>query len=229
MKIVTINKKVLLAVLSFALLLSAVIVAFDVASMPAVASNGMTVVIDAGHGGRDGGVRGSVTGVAESEINLAIAKSLRHFLRESGYSVVMTRENADGLYGGVTSGFKSADMRARRDIINSAAPDLVVSVHQNFYPRAEPRGAQVFYAPESETGKEAAELMKGVLKGALPHSDRIAKPGDYYIIQCTDYPSLLIECGFMSNPEDEKLLVSAVYQQKVAFAIAAGVKLILGG
>lgn len=228
MKIITINKKFVIVCLAFVLVVSSVIVALNFAfELPAVASNGLTVVIDAGHGGRDGGVSGVVTGTHESEINLAIAKSLKHFLKENGYKVVMTRENADGLYGNVTSGFKRADMLARKNIINFAQPDLVISIHQNFYPRLEPRGAQVFYAPKSEEGKTIAEKMKGVLKGALPESDRTIKSGDYYILQCTEYPSLLIECGFLSNAEDEKLLVTAVYQEKVAYAIYAGVKLIL--
>lgn len=227
MKILTINKRFIIVCLSFALIVTAVIAAATADFAPSAASNGMTVVIDAGHGGRDGGVSGKTTRVTESEINLAVAKSLKHFLREAGYNVVMTRENMDGLYGSVTSNYKRADMQKRKQIINDAAPNLVVSIHQNFYPRSEPRGAQVFYAPSSEDGKTAAEQMKGVLKGALPSSDRQIKGGDYYILQCTEYLSILVECGFLSNAEDEALLVTAAYQEKVAFAIAAGVKLIL--
>ena len=226
MKIITLNKRILIFCLAFVLVTASFFVGFTAAASPAVTANGMTVVIDAGHGGRDGGVKG-VTGAEESGINLAISKSLRHFLREAGYKVVMTRENADGLYGNVTSGFKRADMTARKDIINEAEPDLIISVHQNSFPQKEYRGAQVFFAPNSEGGREMGDKMQSVLNGALPASDRVAKGGDFYILQCTQYPSLLVECGFLSNYEDEKLLMSSAYQEKVAYSITVGVRLIL--
>ena len=189
------------------------------------APNGKTVVIDAGHGGRDGGVSGTSTGIKESDINLAVAKSLRHFLEWNGYRVVMTRQNSDGLYGMAGGSKKLADMEARRKIIENAKPDLVVSIHQNSFPSAAVQGAQVFYAPGSKEGVGYAKTAQSVLNNALGHK-RIEKPGDYFILQCAAAPALLIECGFLSNPEEERLLASANYQEKVAYAIYTAIQLI---
>ena len=221
------KKRTVIAAAAIAAAVMAFVAACIIAASaaPAVSPNGMTVVIDPGHGGRDGGVVGSSTGEKESDINLGIAKSLRHFLREAGYEVVMTRESdvdlaTDG------EGFKKSDMLARKAIIDEAAPDLVVSVHQNFYPMKDVHGAQVFYAASSSEGREYAERMQSVLNASLD-CDREAKSGDYYILQCSSSPSLLVECGFLSNPTDEANLVTAAYQQKVAYAIATGVRSLL--
>lgn len=119
-------------------------------------------------------------------------------------------------------------MEARRDIISDAQPDLVVSVHQNFYPLSSVRGAQVFYSADSEESKAIAESVQGTLNSAL-EGDRVAKTGDYYILNCTEYPSVLVECGFLSNPEEEKLLVTAVYQEKVAYTLFSAIHSLLGG
>lgn len=190
-------------------------------------SNGMTIVLDAGHGGIDGGVVGRTTSTPEAEINLAITKSLRHFLLEKGYNVILTRKNYDGLYGLTSKNKKLDDMKKRKEIISEAQPNLVISIHQNFFPRSNQRGAQVFYAPNSEIGAEMAKSMQQFLNSNLEASKRNSAKGDYYILQCTDYPSLLIECGFLSNPEDEALLVQATYQEKVAYTIFCGIEQIL--
>jgi len=201
-------------------------VTLGVRSVQASGLNGKTVVVDAGHGGIDGGVVGAVSGVREAEINLAIARNLRGFLESKGYRVVMTRNSADGLYGLNTRNRKLADMEARRRIINNASPDLVVSIHQNSFPSPTVRGPQVFFSHSCETGESKANLMQSVLNSSLS-SDRIAKRGDFFILECSPYPSLLIESGFLSNPEEEQLLISPEYQEKVAYAIFSGIHLIL--
>ncbi len=198
-----------------------------VTSAYSVPKTGKTVVIDAGHGGADGGVVGVTTSVKESDVNLAIARQLKHFLKTKGYDVVMTRTTTDGLYGMTTKNKKLKDMQERKKIIENANADLVVSVHCNSYPRRDQKGAQVFYAPGSENGKAMADAMQNVLKSTLG-TDRSAMSGDYYILQCSATPSLLVECGFLSTPSDEKLLVSWSYQEKVAYAIFTGVHAILG-
>lgn len=227
MILVSAKKKTLAVVLAAVLVIAAGVTAVILPSAltPAAASNGMTIVIDPGHGGRDGGVVGRTTGVKESDVNLGVSKSLRHFLREAGYNVVMTRETDEDLSSGEGS-FKKSDMLARKRIIENAKADLVVSVHQNFYPRKDIKGAQVFYAPNSETGADYASRIQSVLNDSLG-SDRVAKSGDYYIIQCSDVPSVLVECGFLSNPEEESLLVTAEYQQRVAYALSAAIRAIL--
>ena len=215
-------------ILVLAVILSCVMLSYASAEVSSVPKIGKTVVIDAGHGGVDGGVSGVNTGVKESEINLAIAKSLKHFLVRNGYDVGMTRENNDGLYGLSTKNKKLRDMEARRDIIKEAQPDLVVSVHQNFYPLSSVRGAQVFYCLEGEESKKIAESVQDTLNSSL-EGDRVAKTGDYYILNCTEYPSILVECGFLSNPEEDKLLATAVYQEKVAYTLFCAIHSLFGG
>lgn len=225
---IIIKKKTILIVLAGLIVFGGLTaLCLTAAITPAVASNGMTIVIDPGHGGIDGGVVGVNTGKKESDVNLGISLSLRHFLREAGYTVVMTRESDVDL---AESGqpFKKSDMQARKKIIDDASPDFVLSVHQNSYPRKDISGAQVFYAPGSEQGKENANKVQSVLNGALS-SDRVAKSGDYYILQCSGAPSLLVECGFLSNPTEEALLVTTEYQQKVAYALCTSIRMLLEG
>lgn len=198
------------------------------AAASSVPYNGKTVVLDAGHGGRDGGVVGASTGSKESDINLAIVKAAESFLTAKGYRVVLTRKNSEGLYGVFSKNKKLADMEKRRQIIEDARPDLVVSIHQNSYPGARTTGPQVFYSPDSdeEKSKQIAQSVQSTLNSALS-GKRVAAKGDYYILECTKFPSVLIECGFLSNPEEERLLVSAEYQQRLAYAVFSAVHLIL--
>lgn len=227
MKLIMTKKRAVLA-LAVAVLAVALIITLAAViphTVSAVAPNGKTVVIDVGHGGADGGVVGPVTGVKESEINLGVAKSLRHFLREAGYAVVMTREkDVDLAVDG--EDFKKSDMRARKKIIEDASPDLMVSIHQNFYPLRSVHGAQVFYAATSEVSKGYAERMQEVLNATLD-SDRVAKSGDYYVLTATACPALLVECGFLSNAEEERKLVTPEYQREVAYSVYTGINAIL--
>ena len=186
-----------------------------------------TVVIDAGHGGIDAGVHGIKTNVKESDINLSIARKLKTHLTQAGYNVVMTRVNSDGLYGMASKNKKLKDMERRKEKIEEAKPDLVVSIHCNQYPRASVRGAQVFYAPDSEAGKTSAAVVQSLLNTNLEASKRVEAPGDYYILQCSQYLSLLVECGFLSSPDDEKLLIDADYQDKVAYTVFSGIHAVL--
>ena len=188
--------------------------------------NGKTVVIDAGHGGFDGGVVGVNTGVKESDINLAISQQLQTILQNRGYRVVMTRTTQDGLYGRTAQNRKMADMRVRERIINDASPDVVVSIHQNSFPSPNVRGPQVFFSNQCESSPEFASIMQEVLNYTL-ESDRLSKRGDFFILECSPYPSILIESGFLSNPEDEALLVTQDHQNKIATAIANGIHLFL--
>ena len=227
MRSLIIKKSTLVIVAALVLAAAGIISAACASSaVHTAASNGMTVVIDPGHGGADGGVVGTDTGEKEADINLGISLSLRHFLREAGFTVVMTRDKDVDLAEAGES-FKQSDMRARRDIINAAEPDLVISVHQNSYPLRSVSGAQVFYSASSETGREYAERMQSVLNTALS-CDRAAKSADYYILECSQYPSVLVECGFMSNPEEESRLVTPEYRRKVAYALYSCIVTVLG-
>ncbi|MCL2234394.1 MAG: N-acetylmuramoyl-L-alanine amidase [Firmicutes bacterium] len=208
---------------SFLLVLS-----FATSSATVAPSNGFVIVVDAGHGGHDGGATGVATGARESDINLAIARSLRGFLLQNGFEVVMTRSTRDGLYGSARTGRKMRDMEERRRIINSASPDLVVSIHQNSFPSPRERGPQVFHAPNSDAGKVAAQTMQQTMNAAL-NSTRHARGGDYFILQATNYLSILVESGFLTNPEEDRLLNTAQHQEKIAFTIFKGIVSILMG
>jgi len=221
----TVKKRII--VLSLVCVLAVGLVV-GVVALPAeeTVGRGKTVVIDAGHGGEDGGVVGSSTGIKESDVNLAVAKKLRDVLVEGGYNVVMTRTTDTALHGSALGSKKLADMRKRKEIILEAQPDLVVSIHQNYYPSDYVKGVQVFYAPNGKSYDEAAVMQK-ILNRQLGGS-RVEAKGDYYIVQCTPYPSVLVECGFLSNPEEEALLVTSEYQQRVAYALYSGINFILG-
>ena len=192
----------------------------------------MRIVVDAGHGGIDGGVTGRITGVKESELNLAIAFKLTQELEEMGFEVTMTRKTSAGLYDTTAKGFKKRDMQRRKEISEQARPSLIRSVHQNFYPANTSRGGQVFYHEENKGGKLFAEGIQAALntlyEGQGAKGRKVAK-GDYFMLQCYACPSVIAECGFLSNAEDERLLRSGIFQSAVAKAIAVGVVNYLSG
>ena len=192
----------------------------------------MRIVVDAGHGGADGGVSGKTTGVKESDLNLAIAYRVSDVLTDMGFEITMTRKTEAGLYGTATKGFKKRDMQRRKEIIESVDPMLVLSIHQNRYPARSVRGGQVFYARESERGKALALSVQAELNelyGKEKVKERKAAVGDYFILNCADCPSVIVECGFLSNPLDEKLLTTEIWQKKLAESIATGVVNYLSG
>ncbi len=183
-----------------------------------------TVVLDAGHGGIDGGVVGINTGMKESDVNLSLTRILAARLEDAGLNVVLTRKTEAGLYGAATSGYKRRDMKARAEVIKKNTPALVISVHQNFFSLHDRRGAQVFYRKGFKQAKTLACLIQtsfNEMEECVKKSDALV--GDYYILNCSDYPSVITECGFLSNAEDEKLLVTKEYQEKIAAAITVGV------
>jgi len=183
------------------------------------------IVIDAGHGGADDGVKGIKTGVEESELNLLYARELQSYFESAGFKVVMTRSGPDGLYGVLSPGFKKRDMKRRREIIETAAPDIVLSVHMNFYKPQARRGLQAFYAESGSSKALAISIQNAVNQNVnLPRTGRNLTElyGDYYILKCTDAPSVLVECGFLSNKEDEALLLTDDYRKELCYFIFSG-------
>lgn len=213
--------------LGLACVFLSVILAFGVCIFALTASASesvrLTVVIDAGHGGIDGGVVGIESGVKESDINLDLSRRLMRSFEDAGFYVVMTRETEAGLYGTATAGYKKRDMKKRSDIIHENNPALVISVHQNFFSMRSRRGAQVFFRETNERSKTLACLIQASLND-MPECVKKTDPlkGDYYILNCNDYPSVIVECGFLSNAEDEAMLLSGDYRDKLAAAISAG-------
>lgn len=228
MFIIVKKQTVLAAVLALVTLSSAIVLMSPIVSKPVSGRIGRTVVIDAGHGGVDVGVVGRTSGAKESDINLEIARALKSVLADNGYTVVMTRDSGDGLYGLSSKNRKLKDMQTRKSIIDNAKADIVVSIHQNYYPLSSVRGAQVFYAKDSDDARAMAEEMQRMLNVNLDDCSRSAMQGDYYILSCSETPALLIECGFLSSPEDEKLLLSPEYRKKIAYTIYCGITSIVG-
>ena len=186
-----------------------------------------TIVIDAGHGGRDGGSMG-VNGSIEKELNLEYAKTLQKLLEKAGVNVVMTRTNDDGLYSEDADNKKLIDMRKRREIINDVCPDLVVSVHMNSFPLDSCKGAKTFYQIGSDVSFNAAKTIQNSLNYYIENASNTVSAGDYYILNCTPYTSVLIECGFVSSPEEERLLGTKEYREEFMYRVYCGIMMYLG-
>lgn len=185
-------------------------------SMPVSKKN---IVIDAGHGGWDPGkVRSD--GIVEKDINLKIAAKLQKYLEQGGSYVITTRVDDKAL-----SDKKRADLGERKNIANNNEVDLLISIHQNSFPKPSAKGAQVFYFNKSEQSKILADCIQSKIKEfADPNNDRIAKANtDYYILKQTKVPAVIVECGFLSNDEENKKLNDEQYQEKIAWAIYMGV------
>ncbi len=217
---------------SFLIVLSVIIAAGTVCGLcagfaakhaSAVNPNMPTVVIDAGHGGIDNGVQGIKTKTDEADINLAIARFLKGQFTNAGFNCVMTRNNEAGLYDNTSKGFKMRDMQKRKQIIEESNADMVISVHQNFCPLPSKRGGIVFFEKSSDVSGALASKIQTELN-SLPQCKKPtgAMYGDYYMLKCTQSPSVIVECGFLSNEEEDKLLNDESYQRAVAYAIFKG-------
>lgn len=186
------------------------------------------VVLDAGHGGIDCGCSGTVTKANERDINLKITQKLGSFLENLGLKVVYTRTNTDGLYGTFASGFKKRDMQARCEIIKATNPDLVVSIHLNSYTSPLASGAQVFYKIGSNVSQELGQLLQDIFVEKVEGSRKSSMPGDFFMLNCTSTPGILVECGFLSNPTEEQKLITDEYQEHLAYTIACGIVAFFG-
>ena len=186
------------------------------------------IIIDPGHGGMDSGAVNQY-GENEAPINLEISKYLMTFLDSTGFNVEMTRYNSRGLYnesGNTTiREKKNEDLHNRIKIINESKADLVISVHLNSFTQSQYYGAQTFYKNKCEESKAAAEIIQQNLRNFLDkNNDRVPQSKrDVKVIDNSNTPIVLVECGFVSNPEEGKLLSTPQYQEKVAWAIYAGI------
>ena len=179
---------------------------------------GKLVVLDAGHGGFDPGAIGRVTGVEEDELNLAVANALAELLEARGYRVLKTRSDDKAI-----AGTKVMDMDRRRDIIEKSGADAAISIHMNAIQQGTVRGPVAIYYEGSDEGKLLAQCMQRALNESLmPPKPKQAASGSYFILKAGSMPSCIVECGFLTNAEEERLLMEADYQQQVALAIADG-------
>lgn len=189
--------------------------------------NGVTIVIDAGHGGRDGGCIG-VNGSIEKELNLKYALSLKQKLVKLGYRIVLTRENDNGLYSPLANDKKLSDMNERMKIIKNANPNLVISIHMNSFQDSSVYGANCFYKIDDQSSKTCASLIQKSLKTYCNALTENVKQGDFFLLNCSYYTSVLLECGFISNPQEESNLNNTDYMNKFTDAVSNGIMLYFG-
>ncbi len=185
------------------------------------------ITLDAGHGSPDGGAVGS-GGTQEKDVNLAIVLKLREVLEGRGAEVVLTRSGDSAIYDPDAETIrekKVSDMHNRLDIINNSGSDLFISIHMNAFSDKSQSGLHVFYSrnhPETEAIAAAIQDRISELTGAKVHTVKAASES-LFLMKDPKPPSVLVECGFISNPDEEKLLNDDEYQAKIAFAIADAV------
>ena len=180
-----------------------------------------TIVIDAGHGGEDGGAT-SVSGVLESQVNLEIAQKADALLMLLGFQTKMVRDSDTAIYDASASTIrekKISDLRNRVQLVNETPNALLLSIHQNTYSDGRYAGAQVFYGA-SDGSRQLAEMTQETLRKLLdPENNRQAKPAEtVYLMQNVQCTAILVECGFLSNEAEDLKLQSASYQKKLALA-----------
>lgn len=187
-----------------------------------------TIVIDAGHGGMDGGAVG-VHKELEKDINLSIASTLNEMLKAGGYSTVMVREDDRSVHDPQYTSArqqKISDIKNRLKLAEGTADAIFVSIHQNQFGQSKYYGAQMFYSTNNPEGKILAETLRLQFKTLLqPENERETKPAqkNLYILHHATCPAVLVECGFLSNPAEAELLASEDYQRQVAFTIYTGI------
>jgi N-acetylmuramoyl-L-alanine amidase len=200
-------------------------------SMP---TTNKVIVLDAGHGGIDPGTMNDDKTILEKDINLAITLKLRELIESSGGVVILTREDDSSLY--VEEGNKSIkqkyneNLRNRRALIQESEADLFLSIHMNALSGVKNAskyyGAQTFYATTDENSKTLAQIVQEELKRVVDEDNerKIKSGSDKYILKENSMPSILIECGFLSNEKEANLLTTEKYQEKIAWAIYVGIQ-----
>ena len=191
----------------------------------ALAAQPVTIILDAGHGGEDGGTT-SASGLRESQINLAISSRLEQLLALCGMEPTMIRQEDRSVSteGDTVSQRKISDLKNRVKTVEQFPNAILVSIHQNHFSEEKYRGAQVFYAPTHQS-KELAQFTQEMLRTALdPSNQRQIKPADtVYLMQKVQCPAILVECGFLSNPQEAALLDTVDYQKKLTCALAGAI------
>lgn len=187
-----------------------------------------TVIIDAGHGGEDGGTS-SEDGVVEKDINLSISRYLTEILRCYGYNVIMTRSTDEQIGDNSLPTIrqrKISDVRKRLELTKQFPDALFVSIHQNHYSSPRYSGAQVFYSPKSPLSKLLADTVQGSIVSLVQKDNtRMIKEigTNVYLLYNCESPAIMVECGFLSNPDESELLATTDYQKKIAFSVACGI------
>lgn len=189
--------------------------------------SGKTVVIDAGHGKPDEGAQSS-RGTTEAETNLKIALKLQNLLEQSGSSVILTRSDENAIYDLDAKTLKQkkiSDIHNRVKIGNESSADIFVSIHLNKIPQQQYDGWQTFYNVQNQDGQKLAVAIQNNLNKAIQkENNRVAKSIDnIYIVKHIEIPTTIVECGFLSNPDEEKKLLEDEYQNRLAWGIYNGI------
>ena len=187
----------------------------------------ITVIIDAGHGGEDGGAE--VDGVLEKDINLSIADKLADTLRLCGVRVTEIRDEDISVYDDSAQTLrekKVSDLKHRVEIVNGSENNILVSIHQNKFDNSAYSGAQVFYSSNNDKSRVLAESIRNSVVSLLQNDNtRELKPAnsDIYLLDNATVPAVIVECGFLSNDEERAKLLDSGYQNEMAYSIAMGV------
>ena len=228
---IVLNKKTIrIAILSiFTLVFGFALISDQKETVPTVALpvSGKTIVIDAGHGKPDEGAESS-RGTTEAETNLKIALKLQNLLEQSGSTVILTRSDENSIYDIDSKTLrqkKISDIRNRVKIGNESSADIFVSIHLNKIPQQQYDGWQTFYnAKNTEGQKLAVSIQKNLNEAIQRENNRVAKSiENIYIVKHVEIPTTIVECGFLSNPDEEKLLLEDEYQNKLAWGIYNGI------
>lgn len=187
----------------------------------------ITVIIDAGHGGEDGGAE--VDGVLEKDINLSIADKLADTLRLCGVRVTEIRDEDISVYDDSAQTLrekKVSDLKHRVEIVNGSENNILVSIHQNKFDNSAYSGAQVFYSSNNDKSRVLAESIRNSVVSLIQNDNtRELKPAnsDIYLLDNATVPAVIVECGFLSNDEERAKLLDSGYQSEMAYSIAMGV------
>ena len=189
-------------------------------SQSANVSSGVTIVLDAGHGGEDGGCEGN--GLVEKDLNLDITLKVASLLCEQGVNVVLTRDTDILLYdknSDYQGKKKAQDVRKRLEIAQNQENSVLVSIHMNYFAQTQYSGLQVWYSKNDANSKILANLIQSNVKNELqPSNKRVTKEAtsSIFLLHNATFPAVLIECGFLSNPDEAHALGDADYRQKLA-------------
>lgn len=185
------------------------------------------LIIDAGHGGEDGGAVSS-SGLVEKDVNLSVALALERLFLQSGFDVEMIRSEDISIHSENAQTIrekKVSDIHNRSDICNSNPNNIYISIHQNKFDQSKYSGTQVFFSKNNTLSQPLAECIRSSVNGLLqPENSRQCKPSDdkVYILKNANVPAVLVECGFLSNPYESELLSTEEYRNKLAFSIFSG-------
>jgi N-acetylmuramoyl-L-alanine amidase len=230
---ILILKKDKVVLLGLVFLLAITLLSFNFRSDPkAIETSGTgqrVVIIDAGHGGEDPGAVSDYNQIKEKDINLHIALRVKELLEAESYKVIMTRDEDILQYRDNTKGYtkkRMQDLTRRKKVMDEESADIVVSIHLNKFGQTQYHGAQAFFPPKPQASKKLADLIQKSLRETVdPENKReaLVKNTQEIILRNAKKPTVIVECGFLSNQEEEQKLASKEYQEKLAQAIKNGI------